>query len=673
MAAPVDILIVTETAEIQRAFLDAEGFEWKTGRLDDGGRYDWFTAKVEGGLTWSAALATVATLTFNEATERLERLERSTKPRLCLLIGRAIARDSSCGYGDVAVVKVISRATLGRSFNAYEDYAPRSLWLEEVSFAAHAPDQRGDYPAPLRVVEVRHGASNQEIYDHGGRSLEIMRTSKDMFALLARTETKSRLLLCGVWQLVGRSTPASYPQVYECTPSLVAQNLVAFVLRFFPEQIRNGNFARATAPSAAPTNGAHDDDELAPLLRRAIDDVRVTSVDLSHFKNIRSLRLDFPPPHATRGHWTCIAGINGAGKSAVLQAITLALLGDRLASELGGDRLQRARRHDHDGPHDAAIELSLSAGQGTFLLRVALDEAGVADPTGDAAEMRAFWKARPKHHLLRAYGPGRNLSEYIDKRYADRSPHVQAVMTLFDPLTQVASAEALIEKAADAGFLLHLESLANHLFQDLGVVAVIDGPSLRFASQGAQLAVVDLPDGLRATLAWVADLCFAWYAAATPAEREEGLASLRATVIVDEIDLHLHPKLQRTLVERLRERLPRVQWIVTTHSPLVLASFDREEIVLLEPDPEHGVRRRELDRQITGFTLDEIVRWLMETEPHSLALDAVAEEPVDPEQRLAFLLSLSPTVGEREAREALDAVRAHRASKRPEEPSEEGT
>ncbi|MFO0610427.1 MAG: AAA family ATPase [Polyangiales bacterium] len=419
----------------------------------------------------------------------------------------------------------------------------------------------------------------------------------------------------------------------------------------------------------------HDDDELAPLLRRAIDDVRVTSVALSHFKNIRSLQLDFPPAHSTRGHWTCIAGINGAGKSAVLQAITLALLGDRLAAELGGDRLQRARRVDNDGPHDASIALSLRTGQGSFRLALDLDASGVADRDDDpstAREMRAFWKARPQHHLLRAYGPGRNLSEYIDKRYADRSPHVQAVMTLFDPLTQVASAEAIVEKAADAGFLEHLVPLVNHLFQDLGVTAIADGASLRFASQGATLAAVDLPDGLRATLAWVADLCFAWYAIATPEERAEGFASMRATVLVDEIDLHLHPKLQRTLVTRLRERLPRVQWIVTTHSPLVLASFDREEIVLLEPDPENGVRRRPLDRQIMGFTLDEIVSWLMETAPHSAALDAVAGAPVDPEERLAFLLSLSPTVGEREAREALDVVR-ERATGTTGEPPEGGS
>lgn len=78
---------------------------------------------------------------------------------------------------------------------------------------------------------------------------------------------------------------------------------------------------------------------------------------------------------------------------------------------------------------------------------------------------------------------------------------------------------------------------------------------------------------------------------------------IQGIVLVDEIDLQLHPSLQRVLVPRFREAMPQVQWIVTTHSPLVLASFDRQEIKMLDSSEPGGVRQ--LDRDIIGFPTDQ--------------------------------------------------------------------
>ena len=60
-----------------------------------------------------------------------------------------------------------------------------------------------------------------------------------------------------------------------------------------------------------------------------------------------------------------------------------------------------------------------------------------------------------------------------------------------------------------------------------------------------------------------------------------------------------------------------MQWIVTTHSPLVLSSFDRHELTWLQPNNEP----KEVDRQIIGFSPDQIYRFLMETEPESMIME----------------------------------------------------
>ncbi|MCP4655742.1 MAG: hypothetical protein GY856_10020, partial [bacterium] len=113
--------------------------------------------------------------------------------------------------------------------------------------------------------------------------------------------------------------------------------------------------------------------------------------------------------------------------------------------------------------------------------------------------------------------------------------------------------------------------------------------------------------------------------------------------------LHLHPAFQRSLVPRLRAALPNVQWIVTTHSPLILSSFDRAELVLLDRDSEGGIRR--VDRQILGFSSDEVYRWLMDTSPHSTVIEEKLERGDDKD--VAVLLYQSEDRDEVEARQAL--------------------
>ncbi|MBK7436994.1 MAG: AAA family ATPase [Saprospiraceae bacterium] len=72
-------------------------------------------------------------------------------------------------------------------------------------------------------------------------------------------------------------------------------------------------------------------------------------------------------------------------------------------------------------------------------------------------------------------------------------------------------------------------------------------------------------------------------------------------ILIDEIDLHLHPSWQVKIVKALKTTFPNVQFIVTTHSPLVLSSVKRGEIIALSnggvspydkiPNKEGGCKR----------------------------------------------------------------------------------
>lgn len=87
-----------------------------------------------------------------------------------------------------------------------------------------------------------------------------------------------------------------------------------------------------------------------------------------------------------------------------------------------------------------------------------------------------------------------------------------------------------------------------------------------------------LSQGYQSTIAWIADLIGQMYldiGEAVPLEDMEGM------VLIDELDLHLHPTWQVRLVPVLKRVFPRMQFIVTTHSPMLLPAFERHEIVML--------------------------------------------------------------------------------------------
>lgn len=98
-----------------------------------------------------------------------------------------------------------------------------------------------------------------------------------------------------------------------------------------------------------------------------------------------------------------------------------------------------------------------------------------------------------------------------------------------------------------------------------------------------------LSQGYQSLIAWLADLVGQLLLdAGKPVEA----ADMEGTVLVDEIDVHLHPTWQVRLIPALKKVFPRLQFIATTHSPMVLPALAAEEIYLLSQDAEGNVTAR---------------------------------------------------------------------------------
>ena len=119
-------------------------------------------------------------------------------------------------------------------------------------------------------------------------------------------------------------------------------------------------------------------------------------------------------------------------------------------------------------------------------------------------------------------------------------------MTLFEPLSQLTAAEVLLRRAsADTAFLPLFQKIMGAVFSG-GLQATTDASGLRFAaSRRESMEAMDLPDGYRSSAAWLADLCAIWCEKAPEIAAKGNPADMQAMVLLDEIDLHLHPSLQQ--------------------------------------------------------------------------------------------------------------------------------
>lgn len=132
-----------------------------------------------------------------------------------------------------------------------------------------------------------------------------------------------------------------------------------------------------------------------------------------------------------------------------------------------------------------------------------------------------------------------------------------------------------------------------------------------FLTSQGWVRLEDLGYGYQATLAWVADLAkrmFDQYP-----DLENPLHG-PAVVLVDEIDLHLHPEWQRKIIKYLSDLFPNTQFIVTAHSPLIIQSAENVNLIMLEKDDNpdgKGINIRQRFGSFQGWTVDEILTELM--------------------------------------------------------------
>ncbi|KUQ85919.1 MULTISPECIES: AAA family ATPase [Enterobacter cloacae complex] len=178
-------------------------------------------------------------------------------------------------------------------------------------------------------------------------------------------------------------------------------------------------------------------------------------------------------------------------------------------------------------------------------------------------------------------------------------------------------------------------------YSDLSI-ELQSGFSLNIKKENNKLNILQLSQGEKSLLALVLDI--ARRMIVLNPHLENPLHS-PGVIIIDEIDLHLHPHWQRLVIRHINNIFPYCQFIVSTHSPQVISEVKHNEVVILDKD-ESGSIIGFSPSQSYGLTSNEILNELMSPEERQL----IRNEKVEYEIKNIFMLIEEGKISEAEER-----------------------
>lgn len=369
----------------------------------------------------------------------------------------------------------------------------------------------------------------------------------------------------------------------------------------------------------------------------------VLRVEVKNLRLVRELGLSMVRDKAPR-MWTVILAENGHCKTSILQAIAMSLSGGVIANQFRDvASLRRIRRADSlianvwgqfttpvsdEGdefraggvvaPHESSWAAHGSPDPQKLATQIkSLKPLGPqSSHDRELQAMREFFEAllvppliatlrdtNTPGHLVVAYGINRMLPLAGTMPRPD-NPARQRVLSLLTG-EQVIGTDFVRHLTSDKPELVqpYLDALNTvirdpELLPELGeFLRAGDGAertpeglrhhhrvTLKAGGEDVVLPATWLSQGYQSLLSVVADIIGQAY---WDQKRAIPLGEIQGVALIDELDLHVHPKWQVRLVPALKRLLPKMQFIVTTHSPLVLTGLLPDEIVRLVMD-EHG-------------------------------------------------------------------------------------
>lgn len=384
--------------------------------------------------------------------------------------------------------------------------------------------------------------------------------------------------------------------------------------------------------------------------------VRMRRLRLRNIKTCQDVACDFLQPDGTVRPVSAFVGDNATGKSTLLQAIALACLGVSFSNRIEATGAPAFLRNgEASGSIELELELTVDSGateeeRGIIHLGLSVEstlkdffplpDGGMT--LGPANHMAAWEMLRGQVGFQWGYCAGYGAFRALRERReslgaATQVPEeVDRVLSLFQPqgtLLEPAVLEGIFQ--ADVSALSHSPTYIPLLVRDSVVrlfrdiipdteVREVDGRMHLVEIHSGVSAPAALSDGCNSMIALLGHVLRhtlelrGWTGDPTQAE---------GIVLIDEVDLHLHPSWQRRALQQLERAFPRLQFIVTTHSPLVLGGVPDGIVSVLGRD-EEGRTIVRTGESVKGWRVDQLLTGMHfgVSSPYDVETERLSEE-----------------------------------------------
>ncbi len=335
----------------------------------------------------------------------------------------------------------------------------------------------------------------------------------------------------------------------------------------------------------------------------------IDSICMREFRTFKRSSVEFVHPglrsnpnseSAELRNMNLVIGANGSGKTTLLKGVALSALGPAVAESGLFPYYLIRREAGQPAEGGALIEAAFTPNSQDrnrqFPDRISRIESRVRiDLRGDLERFR--WMNgddKPWHPIYSdssdafffvGYGANRRVEKVnrVDEagRRASSFSRARRIMSLFEETYSLLPLSHWLPRyeSRNPGRFSQVKTLMNGLigrgrYRFTGEME--DGEYI-FEHGKVRVPFPALSDGYRALLGWIGDLLY-HVCETCPSgkrlDRNEGI------VMIDEVDLHIHPGWQMELLPRLARKLPGIQFIVTSHSPLLVGSLEWQNIII---------------------------------------------------------------------------------------------